>query len=351
MKSLQSVEESSFRLLAELCSTYTPAGREAALLPRLEAELRRLGASIRAFPLTEGRANLLATWGKPRVLFSTHLDVVPPDLKVRITDMGIEGRGACDAKGQIASQLGAIELLLDSGLRDLAWLGVAGEETDSLGASASLELLNEPEFAASLAECRAVVVGEPTRCALASGQKGFVRVRLTCSGKAAHGGMPELGRNAILSLMDWVASLRGAEGASDPRLGAEAWNLGLVSGGRAANVVPDRAEAELTLRTVPGGRLKAALEEARPEGGEIEILVDESWAFFDCPEGFPRIGVPFGSDLQAMRALAPGAAAVLAGPGAIEVAHTGIESLSREELAAGIELFRKIAQHYLRSVR
>jgi acetylornithine deacetylase len=340
MTSLQSVEESSLRFLAELCSTYTPAGREAALLPLLEGRLRGLKPKIEAFPLGAGRANLLATWGDPTILFSTHLDVVPPDLACRSSERAVEARGACDAKGQIAAQLGAIELLLAEGVRDLAWLGVAGEETDSIGAQASLKL------ASRFASCRAIVVGEPTESKLATGQKGFMRVRLTCKGKTAHGGMPELGRNAILELMDYLAAIRAAEGASDPALGREAWNVGLVSGGRAANVVPDLAEAEITLRTVPGGALRAAMEKAAPEGATIEVLVDDPWSFFDAPEGFPKTSVPFGSDLPVMRGLAPKAAAVLAGPGSIKVAHTGIEKLTIEELSSGIELFRDLGLAY-----
>jgi Acetylornithine deacetylase/Succinyl-diaminopimelate desuccinylase and related deacylases len=306
----------------------------------LEAELRSLGASVEPFPLAPGRANLLATWGEPRILFSTHLDVVPPDLECRASADAVTARGACDAKGQIAAQLGAIELLVESGVRDIAWLGVAGEETDSIGAAASARLA--PRFE----NCRAIIVGEPTEAKLATGQKGFLRVRLTCHGKTAHGGMPELGRNAILELMDWIAAIKAAEGASDPALGREVWNVGLVSGGRAANVVPDLAEAELALRTIPGGKLRAAMEASRPEGASIEVLVDESWSFFDTPEGFPRAAVPFGSDLPAMRAIAPNAAAILAGPGSITLAHTGIERLTREELSSGIRLFRDLGLAY-----
>ncbi len=342
MSNLQSVERSSLRLLAELCATYTPSGREAAALPLLESELRRLGAAISAFPLGEGRANILATWGEPRILFSTHLDVVPPDLHVRADERGVAGRGACDAKGQIAAQLGAIELLLDAGLRDVAWLGVAGEESDSVGATASLGL------ASSFSACRAIIVGEPTDCRLATGQKGFLRIRLSCKGKTAHGGTPELGENALFALMDWIAAIRAAEGASDSRLGAEVWNLGLISGGRAANVVPDLAEAEISLRSVPGGALRAAMEDAKPEKGSIDVLLDDPWDYFDTPPGFASAPVAFGSDLPAMRALAPKAAAVLAGPGRASLAHTGIEELSREELAAGIALFRDLGLYYSR---
>ena len=340
MISLQSVERSALRLTAELCATYTPAGREAAALPLLESELRRLGAKVSAFPLGEGRANLLATWGEPRVLYSGHLDVVPPDLPVRLTERGVEGRGSCDAKGQIAAQLAAIELLLDAGHRDVAWLGVAGEESDSVGAAACTAL--SPSFSA----CRAIIVGEPTACTLATGQKGFVRARLTCKGKTAHGGTPELGENALLALMDWIAAIRAAEGTSDPHLGGETWNLGLLSGGRAANVVPDLAEAEVSLRTVPGGKLRAALEAARSAKGSVDILVDDSWDYFDTPPGFAAAPVPFGSDLPAMRAIAPKAAAVLAGPGRGSLAHTGIEELSRDELSAGIALFRDLGLYY-----
>jgi acetylornithine deacetylase len=348
MTNLQSVERGALDFLGKLCATYTPAGREAALLPMLETEFKRLGAKTRISPLGEGRANILATWGEPLVLFSTHIDVVPPELPVRVTERGAEGRGACDAKGQIAAQLAAIELLLAEGIDGVAWLGVAGEESDSIGAAASLEL------GMLFSDCRAIVVGEPTDCALALGQKGFVRARLSCEGKTAHGATPELGDNAIMALLDWIAAIRAAEGASDPspegaRLGREAWNLGLVSGGQASNVVPDYAEAELTLRTVPGGRLRSAMEAARPERGKIAILVEDGWDYFDAPTGFPTTNVPFGSDLPVMRRIAPRAAAILAGPGRASLAHTGVEELTKEELSAGIALFRKLGLHYTRS--
>jgi acetylornithine deacetylase len=342
--SLQSVERRALDFLAELCATYTPAGREAAILPPLRAELSRLGGEVRVLPVSEGRANILATWGESRILYSSHLDVVPPDMPLRRSDGGVIGRGACDAKGQIAAQLAAIELLLERGVAGLCWLGVCGEETDSAGAASAAASLGP-----RMKGLRAIVNGEPTNCVLAAGQKGFLRVRLTCEGRAAHGATPELGENALLSLIDWIGAVRKAEGASDPILGAETWNLGVMSGGRASNVVPDRAEAELALRTVPGGALRSALEAARPGRGRLEVLVDESWARYDVPPGFPSAPVPFGSDLPALRALAPGAAAILAGPGRAELAHTGIEELSAEEMSAGIALFRDLGLRYAES--
>jgi acetylornithine deacetylase len=354
--SLQSVERRALDFLAELCATYSPAGREAAVLPPLEAELRRLGAEVRLLPVSEGRANVLATWGQPRILFSSHLDVVPPEIPLRRTEASVQGRGACDAKGQIAAQLAAIGLLIERGVSGLAWLGVCGEETDSAGANAAIgaaganAAIGANAAAGALAprmpSLRAIINGEPTNCVLATGQKGFLRVRLSCEGKAAHGATPELGENALIALMDWIDAVRKAEGASDPQLGDEAWNLGILSGGRAANVVPDRAEAELAIRTVPGGRLRKALEAARPPRGRLQVLVEESWALFDVPAGFPSAPVPFGSDLPALRELAPKAAAILAGPGRPELAHTGVEELTAGEMSAGIALFRDLGLRY-----
>ena len=126
--------------LVELCSAETTSGQEDAGLPGLRSVLRELGATVVEQPVGPGRTNLLALWGPPRVLFSTHLDTVPPYLPPRLQDGAIWGRGACDAKGQIVAQLGAVKTLLAEGRDGFAWLGVVSEETDSTGAAAALGL-------------------------------------------------------------------------------------------------------------------------------------------------------------------------------------------------------------------
>jgi acetylornithine deacetylase len=274
------------------------------------------------------------------VLFTTHLDVVPPELPLVVEAGRIAARGACDAKGQIAAQLGAIAKLLDQGFRGLAWLGLAGEESDSAGAAAAIELA--PLFS----RCQAIVNGEPTNCALATGQKGYLRARLSCTGVSAHGSTPELGRNAIEELISWLAALDHIAPGQDPILGSETWNLGRIEGGRAANVVPEEAWAELSLRTVPDGRLRSALEAAIPANAKLEVLVDEGHDYFDLVPGLACTSVPFGSDLPALRALAPKAAALLAGPGNPVLAHTRDEALTMKELEDGIALFTEIGSHY-----
>src|SRR5664279_5157394 len=153
------------RLLA-LCAAETTSGREDAGLPELRRLLGELGATVVEQSVAQGRTNLLALWGRPRVLFSTHLDTVPPYVPPRLEGDVLHGRGTCDAKGQIVAQLAAVKSLLDEGRSDLAWLGVVGEETDSAGATAALGLADR------LQDLKALINGEPTGLQLAAGQLG-----------------------------------------------------------------------------------------------------------------------------------------------------------------------------------
>lgn len=339
----RSLERTAFPLLEALCATDSCSGREAALLPVLMPELRRLGAEIEVAEPEPGRVNVLATWGTPRVLFSTHLDTVPPVLTPRWEGDRFVARGACDAKGQIVAQLGALERLRAEGRTGFAWLGVCGEETDALGARSALA------WADRFQRCRALLNGEPTELRCATGQRGVLHLRLVCSGRAAHSGSPERGRSATLALLDWLEALRREPRPEDPHLGPEVWNLGRLQGGGAVNVVPDHAEAEVLVRTVPGSTFKARVEALRPEGGRLEVLLEEPWDHYPALPGFLRAPMPFGSDAPQLRALIPDRTVVLAGPGSIHTAHTDHESLSRAELAAGIDLNRRLALHFLES--
>jgi len=331
----------AFGLLADLCALDSTTGQEAALLPALVPVLEALGARVEVRELAPGRCNVLATWGEPRILFSTHLDTVPPFLPVRLEGDTLFARGACDAKGQMVAQWLAIDRLRREGREGFAWLGVAGEETDSLGAAEARH------WADRFTRCRALINGEPTELNLATGEKGYEILRLACRGRAAHGGSPHLGHSAVLDLLDWLQAMRSLPLARDPDLGAEVWNLGTIQGGTAANVVPDRAEAVLNLRTVPGSGFRRALEALRPPQGELRVLVAMDPSRYPALPGFPRAPMPFGSDVPQLRPLIPDGTAVLAGPGTIDVAHTEQEHLALADLHAGIDLNGRLANHFL----
>lgn len=333
--------ERHLQWLLELCAADTTSGGEDAGLPALRDLLRFLGAAVHEQPVAPGRTNVLATWGEPRLLFSTHLDTVPPFLPPRRGEEAIHGRGSCDAKGQVVAQLAALEGLRAEGLDGFAWLGVVGEETDSCGAIAALEL------APRLPGLRVLINGEPTECRLASGQRGLEHWRLRCHGRAAHSGSPELGHSAAWPLLDWLQRLREVPLARDAELGPEVWNLGLLKAGAAANIVPAEAEAHLLLRALPGSGFAGRILASAPAEGVAELLLAEPADRYPEVPGFPRAGVPFGSDAPRLRALVPDRTAVLAGPGSISVAHTDQEHLGFSDLAAGIDLNRRLARHFL----
>lgn len=328
------------RLMA-LCATETTSGREDAGLPELRALLQGLGATVVEQPVGPGRTNVLALWGRPRVLFSTHLDTVPPFVPPRLERDIVWGRGACDAKGQIVAQLAAVKTLLAEGREGLAWLGVVGEETDSAGAAAATGLANH------FLGLRALINGEPTELMLATGQRGVQHVCLKCCGRAAHSGSPELGHNATWPLVDWLQRLKEQPRPVDPALGPELWNLGLLQAGEALNSVPARAEAHLLARVVPGSTFLEDVKRLAPPEGAVDLRLDEPADLYPVVPGFDHAAMPFGSDAPALRALVPDRTVVLAGPGSITVAHTLDEHLALAELEAGVDLNRRLALHFL----
>ena len=330
----------ALRLLVDLCALDSTSGRETAVLPALLPALATRGARVELQDLGPGRCNVLATWGEPRVLFSTHLDTVPPYLPPRWDGETLHGRGACDAKGQLAAQLLAIDQLRAEGLTHFGWLGLAGEETDSLGAQEILAW--KDRFKA----CRALINGEPTELKVAAGQRGVENLVLSCRGRAAHGGSPELGHNAILDLLAWLEGVRGLPLGQDPDLGPEVWNLGTIQGGASPNIVPAQAEAWLNVRTVPGSGFREAVEALKPPTGTLRVALREPPCKFPVVAGFDRAPVPFGSDAPQLQPLIPDGTLVLAGPGSITCAHTDQERLSLADFLAGVDLFARLGRAF-----
>ncbi len=328
-------------MLMELCAQDSTSGQESGILKALLPMLERMGAQVEVREPVRGRCNVLATWGEPRVLFSTHLDTVPPFIAPRQEGKRVYGRGSCDAKGQIVAQLLAIQALLAEGRTGLAWLGVAGEETDSLGAKDALR------WRARFINCRALINGEPTELKLGTGQRGLESVILRCKGVAAHSGSPELGRSAIRDLIQWIQAIQSRPSPVDPHLGAEVWNLGIIQGGDAVNVIPAHAEARILARTVPGTSFWDSVMGYQPEGASVESILSEPWDRYPVIPGFDHAPMPFGSDAPSLRALIPDRTVVLAGPGTIQVAHTDDEFIDLDDLTAGIELNLKLAAHFL----
>src|SRR5580658_4985464 len=97
---------------------------EAAVAAYLHDHLAKLavrtGGQVERMEVERDRFNVLASWGRPVVTLSTHMDTVPPFFPSREDAEFIWGRGACDTKGIIASMICAVEGLLVEGLRGIA---------------------------------------------------------------------------------------------------------------------------------------------------------------------------------------------------------------------------------------
>jgi acetylornithine deacetylase len=323
-----------------LCAVDSTSGAENRILPALRALLREMDADVLEQPVDAYGSNVLARWGEPRVLLTTHLDTVPPFLPPRRVGARLYGRGTCDAKGQVVAQLAAIARLLRAGVTDVAWLGVVGEEVDSRGAIAALAL--KP----ALPRLAAVIDGEPTGNRLGAGQRGFVGLRLTTSGVPAHSGMPELGRSALWPMLEWLDAIRRLPMRADADLGDEVANVGVVRSGDAHNVVPAWAEARILARPVPGSTFVDDVRKLAPAGGEVEVTVGEGPHRFPAVPGFETAPLPFGSDLPRLMQLAPGGQGALVGPGSIAVAHTEHEHLDADDLARGVDVLFRLASRF-----
>ena len=127
---------------------------------------------------------MLATTDHPAtIVFSTHIDTVPPFIQSSEDAQNIYGRGSCDAKGIIAAQILAAERLRDEHFNEVGLLFTVDEEMASAGA----QLANQHEAAA---QCRFLINGEPTDNKLALGSKGSMRVKISTVGKAGSFGIP-----------------------------------------------------------------------------------------------------------------------------------------------------------------
>ncbi|MGH9721687.1 MAG: M20/M25/M40 family metallo-hydrolase, partial [Bryobacteraceae bacterium] len=214
----------------------------------------RTGGRVETMEVEPRRFNVFAHWGQPVVTLSTHIDTVPPFFPSREDDEFIWGRAACDTKGIIASMIKAAEALLDAGHSGLGLLFVVGEERNSAGAYCAA---SNPRGSAFL------INGEPTENKLALGSKGALRYEIVASGKMAHSAYPELGESAIEKLLDALQALRRVPLPADPVLGPSTLNIGTITGGRAANVIPDQAKAEVFIRLVgDSSSTKAAVQQA-----------------------------------------------------------------------------------------
>jgi acetylornithine deacetylase len=151
-----------------------------------------------------------------------------------------------------------------------------------------------------------------------------------------------MGESAILKMLDLLQEIRRMPLPADPVLGESTCNIGTVSGGTKANVIPDWARAELMFRSVePVESLKRRLEAVVSDRAEIDYRFEVPITMMNVVDGFAAAPVSFASDVPFLTNLGK---PYLVGPGSILDAHTDHERISKKELLEGVELYVKLGK-------
>ncbi|HEV7516589.1 MAG TPA: acetylornithine deacetylase [Thermoanaerobaculia bacterium] len=301
---------------------------------------------------------------RPGLILSGHMDVVPADEEgwrsdpFTLTAAGDRwvGRGACDMKGFLALAANLFSEVEPARLRaPLVLVFTYDEEVGTLGA----RQLHD-SYPGGRALPANAIIGEPTSLRVARLHKGHLKLRVTLKGVSAHSGYPHLGVNAIEPAGRVVEALSGLRrtlegekplyGELFPEVPYVPLNVGIIHGGSAINVVPDRCTVEIGIRPLPGmgseelaDRVRQAVHAAAaPLVPEVLVLCDSPPMLLD-PEapilrhltgltGQEGGSVSFATDAGWLSRL--GIDCAIWGPGSIEVAHKPNEYVPKAELAA-----------------
>lgn len=282
------------------------------------------------------RFNVLAKVGDPLITFSSHIDTVPPFIASTEDEQNIYGRGTCDAKGVIAAQVFAAQKLREEGQTDFGLLFVVGEEDGSDGARTANALPNRNRY---------LINGEPTESHQAIASKGALRVVIEASGRTAHAAYPEYGESAIEKLLDILHDIRRMELPHDTLLGATTYNIGLISGGRKANVVPDAASSEIMFRTVTHpDEIFDAIVHVVGHRAQVKrgfSIVPVQIQTIEELSQVPVSVVRFGTDIPC---LTNWGQPLLFGPGSIHDAHTAHEYIGKEDLRNAVDVYAQMGR-------
>jgi succinyl-diaminopimelate desuccinylase len=355
--------------------TINPPGNEARCGSYLAELLDAAGFRVEMRSFGVGRANLVArvgseTGGKP-LCFTGHLDTVPlgnedwafDPFGGEIAEGRVYGRGTTDMKGGVAAMaLAAINLapkLEETAGVVLVFTG--GEETGCDGAKA---LCAAPE---TLGRAGAIVAGEPTSNKPLIGHKGALWLNAVARGITAHGSTPELGVNAVYAACRAVAKLEDFGFNLPPHevMGGPSLNVGRMKGGINVNSVPDYAEFDIDIRTVPGqrhdhlrGHLEGYLEgevalSAMVDVGAVISDPEDAWiqdVFWTLRTMFaigPQIATAkYFTDASVLTPAYGNPPTLVLGPGEAAIAHKTNEYCEVAKLYQAVEIYEAIVRRW-----
>lgn len=294
-----------------------------------------------------GRYNVYAYLGATRnttVLLTSHIDTVPPYIPYKIVGTKIYGRGSCDAKASVATQILAFLSLYKSGVikeGDVSLLFVVGEEVGGSGMKHAGHQLG--------ASWETGIFGEPTENLLAVGHKGAYKFQLFAHGKAGHSGYPELYVSASEILLPVLSKLLTLEFPVDDLLGPTTLNIGQVDIGVASNVIPGNGFADVFLRVSNNLEkvneiIHSVVDSVDNLEFDLQISIPPTYLDFEVPT-FDSIVVAYSTDVPNL--LVPLKKRYLYGPGTITVAHADNEHVENQSLLDAIDGYIRLVKYSL----
>ena len=342
----------NLELFKDILSIDSTSGKEWSLALWLNDHLD--APSKQLMEVGDGTLNLFLCWGEPRVVFCTHMDTVPPYIAPSFpstiildstpvipgasplipgsTRNLIQGRGTCDAKGQLIALYTACKELESEGADGFGLLILAGEETGSCGAKA---------FAKTDFKAPFLIVGEPTENKMISASKGTKSYDLRFVGEAFHSGYPEYGVSAVDLFNEFYNKLKATDFGDDPVLGKTTWNIGLVKSDNPQNILSPELTCRLYFRTtfVSDEKVVEFMRHPRLDRGSVEVVArgGDSPAKYVVLPGFESAPAAFGTDAPHLTNFGH---KIICGPGTVRVAHRDDEHITLAELEEAVKLYK-----------
>jgi succinyl-diaminopimelate desuccinylase len=340
-------------------------------------EMKDMGFSVELPEAEKGLTNVVGKFSgsdtAPCILFNGHTDVVPvtderdwemPPFNADISDGRIYGRGACDMKGGVTAMLAAPRVvfsLLPEFTGNIILTTTVDEE---IGGFKGMKYVMEQGIRADMG-----IVCEPTNLKIVNVCKGLLWLKLKTRGKAAHGGMPENGINAVYKMSKILGRLENYDFGQHPHpvLGKPTVNVGSIKGGSKPNMVPDSCEAEIDIRYLPAqdhrkiiDELKGIIAGLKKEDDQIEAELEmiryrrsieipkESVIIKTIMEGVRDItgdypgstGMISPADSEYL--VNSGILAVMFGPGQDSLCHTANEWIAIDDILEATKMYAAI---------
>ncbi|NUU15944.1 succinyl-diaminopimelate desuccinylase [Cellulomonas humilata] len=234
--------------------------------------------------------------GRPsRVVIAGHLDTVPiaDNLPTRLIGEGalaeLWGRGTVDMKAGVAVQL-ALAAELTEPTHDVTWVFYDHEEVAADLNGLGRLVRNHPDWVVG----DFAVLCEPTNGGLEGGCNGTLRAEVRLAGVAAHSARAWMGRNAIHAAGEVLRRLEAytpAEVEVDGLVYRESLNAVLISGGTAANVIPDACVVTVNYRFAPSASVEQATEHVRELFDGFDVVLTDA-----APGARPGLDDPAAQD-------------------------------------------------------